>query len=140
MHSFDSLALYRILDANLNRLKEALRVIEDIMRFIYDEKDCTSRLKALRHRAILACESELLQSRDVIKDVGKTSIDSECVRENLQGVLSANFHRAFESARVLEEILKIESCHSFGDFATFKAIRYECYNLHKEILCSLSIH
>lgn len=132
-----SLALYRILDANLNRLKEALRVIEDIMRFIYNDKDCTARLKELRHRAVLNNESELLASRDVIKDIGKNSIDSECVRDNLQGILSANFHRAFESARVLEEILKLESCRTFGDFATFKAIRYECYNLHKEIILRL---
>ena len=30
--------LYRLIDANLNRLREGIRVIEDIQRFIFNNK------------------------------------------------------------------------------------------------------
>ncbi len=43
--------LFRLVDANLNRLKEGIRVIEDINRYIYDDQNITSKLKSLRHLA-----------------------------------------------------------------------------------------
>lgn len=131
MHSVDDKIL-RILDANLNRLKEGLRVIEDIMRFVYDDKECSSDIKQLRHKAVL--QNEVLKARNVLKDVGKATIASEAKRESIDSILHANFHRVFESARVLEEILKLESCAKYGDSDTFKSIRYEAYNLHKIII------
>ncbi len=39
----------RLIDANLNRLKEGIRVIEDINRYIFDDASLTSTLKQLRH-------------------------------------------------------------------------------------------
>ena len=29
--------IYRVIDANLNRLKEGLRVVEDIKRYVFDD-------------------------------------------------------------------------------------------------------
>ncbi len=37
--------IYRIIDANLNRASEGLRVIEDGVRFILDDRSFTEELK-----------------------------------------------------------------------------------------------
>jgi len=34
----------RLLDANLNRLREGIRVVEDIYRYIFNDKTTSSRL------------------------------------------------------------------------------------------------
>ncbi|MFN9929346.1 MAG: thiamine phosphate synthase, partial [bacterium] len=39
----------RMLDANLNRAREALRVMEDVARFCLQSEDLCGRLKSLRH-------------------------------------------------------------------------------------------
>ena len=42
-------AALRILDANLNRAREALRVLEDYARFALDDAQISASVKALRH-------------------------------------------------------------------------------------------
>lgn len=120
----------RILDANLNRLKEGIRVVEDIFRYIYNNKEITYMLKQMRHKAILQHTDLLLQSRDIECDIAKDSIETEIEREDLASIIHANFHRICESARVLEEFLKLKECKKFGKSQTFKHLRYEAYNLH----------
>ena len=39
----------RILDANANRAREALRVVEDYCRFVLDDRFLSGELKRLRH-------------------------------------------------------------------------------------------
>ena len=41
----------RLIDANLNRLREGIRVVEDIFRYIYNNKQISTKLKSLRHIA-----------------------------------------------------------------------------------------
>lgn len=41
----------RLIDANLNRLREGIRVVEDIFRYIYNNKEISTKLKSLRHIA-----------------------------------------------------------------------------------------
>ena len=116
----------RLIDANLNRLREGIRVVEDIFRYIYNDKNTALKLKDLRHKARTDNYNELLQTRDVINDVLRSSIKSEQNRDNLYSILIANFKRAQESARVLEEFTKLSS---IKDSENFKYIRYELYNL-----------
>ena len=117
---------YRIIDANLNRLREGIRVVEDIFRYIYNDKELSTKLKNLRHISRVENFYEILSSRDVQNDVLKESIKSEQNRDDLNSILIANFKRAQESARVLEELLKL---YSIKDSENFKYIRYEIYNL-----------
>ena len=117
---------YRIIDANLNRLREGIRVVEDIFRYIYNDKELSTKLKNLRHLSRVENFYEILSSRDVQNDVLKESIKSEQNRDDLYSILIANFKRAQESARVLEELLKL---YSIKDSENFKYIRYELYNL-----------
>jgi len=125
--------IYRVVDANLNRLKEGIRVVEDIMRYRDNNKELSSQLKSLRHKARINETKELLRNRNSINDVLRTSTKSEQTRDNIVNILTANFKRAEESARVLEEIFKLED---ITQSENFKTIRYELYNLEKEIILS----
>lgn len=124
----------RILDANLNRLSEGIRVVEDILRYGFNHKDFALSLKNLRHKCRITNYFELLNTRDSLKDVLKPSTKDEQTRENLENIFLANFKRAQESARVLEEILKLDSVQ---ESEHFKSIRYTLYTLEKEILTTL---
>ena len=116
----------RLIDANLNRLREGIRVVEDIFRYIYNDKQTALKLKELRHLSRLENYIELLETRDVKNDVLRSSIKSEQNRSDLYSILIANYKRAQESSRVLEEFTKLTS---IKDSENFKYIRYELYNL-----------
>lgn len=120
----------RLIDANLNRLREGIRVVEDIFRYIFNDKVTASRLKTIRHLARIENYQDLLESRDIKNDVLKSSTSSEQTRENLKSILIANFKRAQESARVLEEFGKL---FSSKESENFKYIRYELYDIEKSI-------
>ncbi len=121
----------RLIDANLNRLREGIRVVEDIFRYIYNDKQTSSKLKNLRHLSRLKNYTDLLSSRDIKNDVLKKSTSSEQSRDNLDSILIANFKRAQESSRVLEEFSKLISIE---DSENFKYIRYELYDLEKALI------
>jgi len=120
----------RLIDANLNRLREGIRVVEDIYRYIFNDKDVASQLKALRHKARISQYEQLLSSRDIQNDILKNSTKSEQTRKNLKSILIANFKRAQESSRVLEEFTKLIDI-SISE--NFKNIRYSLYHLEKTV-------
>jgi len=126
-----STSLLRVIDANLNRLKEGIRVIEDISRYKDNNKTLSKKLKTLRHLAKVDDINPLLKSRDAQNDVLRSTMDIEMQRSSLESVIIANYKRAQESSRVLEELYKIiEPTLS----ENFKHIRYELYTLEKENL------
>jgi thiamine-phosphate pyrophosphorylase len=122
--------IYRVVDANINRLKEGIRVIEDIIRYKENNKEIALKLKELRHLATFKSK-ELLKNRDSINDVLRTSTKSEQNRTSLESIIVANFKRAQESSRVLEEIFKLID---ISKSETYKYIRYELYGLEKRVL------
>ena len=123
--------LFRVCDANLNRLKEGIRVVEDIARYKDNNKELSLQLKELRHLAKIDDIKPLLDSRDSINDVLRKSTDSEMQRQTLQSIITANFKRAQESSRVLEEIYKLVDPQLSENF---KHIRYSLYALEKEFI------
>ncbi|MCW8896377.1 MAG: thiamine-phosphate pyrophosphorylase [Sulfurimonas sp.] len=123
--------LFRVIDANLNRLKEGIRVVEDILRYRDNNKELSSKLKLLRHKAKTEQTQELLKHRDSINDVLRSTIKSELNRTDINSIILANFKRAQESSRVLEELYKL---HNAEYSENFKYIRYELYALEKEVL------
>ena len=127
--------LYRVVDANLNRLKEGIRVVEDIVRYRDNNKELSCKLKHLRHKAKIQETLELLKERDSINDVLRDTIKSELNRCDISSIIIANFKRAQESARVLEELYKLYSAQYSENF---KQIRYELYALEKAILIDAS--
>jgi hypothetical protein len=129
-YNLQSSSNLRLIDANLNRLREGIRVIEDIFRYIFNDKETASKLKKLRHKSRINHLHNLLESRDIKNDVLKQSTTSEQTRKDLNSILIANFKRAQESSRVLEEFTKLISIE---DTNNFKYIRYELYDLEKNI-------
>ncbi|KIM04245.1 MAG: thiamine-phosphate pyrophosphorylase [Sulfurovum sp. AS07-7] len=125
---------WRLVDANLNRLKEGIRVIEDIARYLNDDASLASKLKNIRHKCKIDNYANIIKSRDSVNDVLKTSTSSEMQRSDINSILIANYKRTQESARVLEEIFKI-----FDPMLSdrFKKIRYELYTLEKNNLTNL---
>ncbi|RUM57971.1 MAG: thiamine-phosphate pyrophosphorylase [Nautilia sp.] len=123
--------ILRVIDANINRYREGIRVVEDIYRYVYNDKNISSSLKNLRHIKLPITQKELIDKRDSINDVLKTSTKSEQKRENLESIIIANLKRAQESARVLEEIFKLIDIKTSENF---KENRYQLYNLEKKIL------
>ena len=85
--------LLRLIDANLNRSQEGLRVCEDIARFILNDKTLTRSFKTLRHRVsglrkkMDLVKISLLKSRDVKGDVGKKTTLRETSRKNVKDII-----------------------------------------------------
>ncbi len=128
-------SLYQILDANINRAREGLRVVEEIFRFVRKNSKLTRRCKAMRHalQAILASSpidcGKLEQSRDSQKDTGRTiHTTREFTRASVDDVLCANLHRVGEALRVLEEFSKL---FDIAASRKFKDLRYDFYDLEK---------
>ncbi|MBE3022074.1 MULTISPECIES: thiamine-phosphate pyrophosphorylase [Campylobacter] len=121
--------IYRVIDANLNRLREGLRVVEDIMRYVFDEANLAYKIKNLRHKAKISSK-EYIKFRDAANDVLKPSTKTEQARANLSDLTVANLKRAQESARVLEECFKLIDLQ-YSEL--FKSIRYELYEIEKQI-------
>ena len=121
--------LCRVIDANLNRLKEGLRVVEDVRRYGFDDLALAKKIKNLRHKAKIP-QKEFLKFRDAANDVLKLSLKDEQIRLNLDDLQTANIKRAQESARVLEECFKLIDVKISE---IFKTVRYELYEIEKQI-------
>jgi len=123
--------LYRVIDANLNRLKEGIRVIEDMARYSDNNKQLAYELKTLRHLAKIDDITLLLNSRDAQNDVLKETRESEMNRSSIDSIIIANYKRGQESSRVLEELFKVVEPELSE---RFKTIRYALYTLEKHNL------
>ncbi|HNZ26916.1 MAG TPA: hypothetical protein PLG34_04580 [Spirochaetota bacterium] len=128
----------RIIDANINRVCEGLRVIEDICRFELSRNEYAKELKAIRHfiRKKLSINNLYLSVRDSINDGGRKYQEIEGSRSNVADLLKANFLRVEEGLRVLEETSKVD------DFlrkyiSEIKKFRFDIYSLEKNLLLSL---
>ncbi len=133
--SFITHPCFRIIDAAANRAREALRVIEDFVRFALDDRRLTEQCKQLRHdlAALLGQipGERLLAARETQSDVGTMlSTPSEEQRSDATDVLAANFARLQESLRSLEEFGKlIDPIWA----AKIKQFRYRTYTLHRAV-------
>ena len=147
-------SIFRVIDANLNRAAEGLRVTEDVFRFVLEDGYHASGLKQVRHQLVeaAACwqRRDLLASRDAVSDPGRgTEGANEYRRADCQAILEANFNRVCQSFRVLEEISKLptpaaasvgdavdepERTPAIGNAKHWERLRYEVYQLQKSAL------
>ncbi len=123
----------RILDANVNRAREALRVMEDAARFALDDLLLTAALKQLRHDFALALKQldNLDSYRDAPNDVGtKITTETELARDSISQVVIAAGKRLSEALRSIEEYGKILN----ADFArAIEKLRYRGYDLEQQL-------
>ncbi len=134
-------ALERIIDANFNRSREAVRVLEDLARLALDDEDLASDLKSLRHDLTAAVRSlpidpgQLLASRDTPGDVGtRLTTDGERSRASLEAVAGAAGARLSEALRSLEEASKALG----ADAGPIESVRYRSYELDRRLRTMLA--
>src|SRR5262245_34337303 len=109
-------SIARIIDANANRGREALRVMEDAARFGLNDAKLTEQLKSLRHDLRAALDllppGILEGNRDTPGDVGTDiSTSAEMNRHTLLDVVVAAGKRLSESLRSIEECCKTLNGH-----------------------------
>ena len=127
--------LLRVVDANFNRCKEGLRVVEDIFRFVLCNDPIRKKLRTMRHALDKIANEKVMReaitTRDSRYDLGKNTDNLEIKRKDVLDILYVNLQRAKESLRVLEEFFKIISVSRAKQI---KKLRYEIYSLEKKIL------
>jgi len=125
----------RIIDANINRAKEGLRVCEEIARFILNSRIFTEEFKKIRHKINtilkeLPSYATIIRERESAKDIGKNIYASELKRKSYRDIFFANIQRVKESIRVLEEFSKLKNTRLAKEF---KNLRYRIYELEKKV-------
>jgi thiamine-phosphate pyrophosphorylase len=127
-------SLERILDANLDRAREGLRVVEEWCRFGLNNSQLTEKCKQLRQEIASWHSLELRLARDTREDIGtELSHPQEEKRSSIEQVLQANLCRSQEALRVVEEYGKLYK-PEMG--TAFKQIRYQVYILESILLIS----
>ncbi len=124
--------ILRLLDANINRITEGLRVVEEVLRFVYKEDKIYKTLRNIRHRIVKLFEEFYPQTvfqRTSIIDPGRTAIENSY--KNLKQLVVSNFHRVTESLRVLEEIAKLVNTKKIPKV---KKLRYKVYDIEKYVI------
>ncbi len=120
--------MYRIIDANLNRATEALRVLEEIARFKLDDKNLSTQLKNIRHQICTFFDDEydfLIISRDTLNDVGVDIINPTKTEKsylNIESIFRSNFKRLEQALRVLSEYANLSD-----------NFRYQIYTIEKNM-------
>ena len=127
--------IYRILDANFNRAREALRVIEDCGRFALNDPAITAMAKCFRSELKETLDhlpaGELITARDTAGDFGtELTSPSEPNRQDIQDVAIAACKRLTESLRTIEEYCKIVSPEQT---VAVERMRYDAYTLEQRL-------
>ncbi|WP_366924441.1 thiamine phosphate synthase [Metallumcola ferriviriculae] len=123
---------YRIIDANINRVAEGVRVLEDISRFIIENPDTTNSLRELRHRIRKSfSHPRLANYRNAAGDIGlsvsaATTWDN---KGNISDLVTGNFKRIQEGIRSIEEHLKILGYNQQSK--VYETLRFSAYQLEK---------
>ena len=135
-------AVHRILDANANRAREALRVMEESARFILNDGVLSHGIKSLRHdlAKVLAAVPGLIANRDTPRDVGTSiSTDAEQIRESVCDVAVAAGKRLSEALRAIEEYGKTlpDSVGATGFAERIERLRYRGYDIEQKLIQAL---
>ncbi len=127
-----------MIDANLNRAREAARVLEDLARFVLSDAELQARAKRLRHELVERVREAaldgalLLAARDVAGDPGTgVSTPTEMRRESASDLAAANAARLSEALRAIEEAAK--ALPAQGLAAGVERLRYESYDLDRAL-------
>ena len=125
----------RIVDANANRAREALRVLEEFARFSLNDRWLSSRIKSLRHALAQALVDfgggQLVRARNIASDVGRSiETEAEYMRGCVGDVAIAAAKRAAEALRVIEEYTKTTGSELSRRFET---LRYELYEIERAV-------
>ena len=124
--------IYQIIDANLDRAREGLRVLEDWARFGLGENDFVVKIKNFRQILGKNHLEVYKQSRNHIEDQCKGLTHQEQIKRGTpEQIISSNSGRIQEALRVIEEFSRLHN-HELSKIAS--EIRYEIYTLEIDLL------
>ncbi|NRB09009.1 MAG: thiamine phosphate synthase [Richelia sp.] len=124
--------VYRILDTNLDRTREGLRILEEWCRFGLNSSQLVTECKNLRQEVAQWHSEEMKAARDTPGDAGTELTHAlEEKRSNINSLIAANFCRVQEAMRVLEEYSKLYD-PKMGK--AFKQMRYRVYTLQSDFM------
>jgi len=128
----EDLRIFQIIDANLDRAREGLRVLEDWSRFGLGENNYVTRIKNFRQILGKNHLEIYKQTRNYIEDKCKGITHSEQLnRKNPEQIISSNAGRVQEALRVIEEFSRPHN----NDLSKIASeIRYEIYTLEIDLL------
>ncbi len=128
----------RLIDANYNRAREGLRVVEDFSRFVRDDEATVEAIKGIRHAlqtALASVIGEAVLHRDIANDVGtQITTATESSRADLHAVVAANSRRIPEALRAIEEASKTID-PAIG--RAVERVRYDYYAIEQRVLSTL---
>ncbi len=128
--------VYRMIDVNLNRTSEGIRVLEDITRFVIEDSKITADLREIRHavrKLLIESDGQLILSRNASTDIGRkiskeSKVDS---KKGLRQLLVSNFKRVEEGLRSIEESLKI--IDHYPKSKQVENLRFKIYEIEKRV-------
>lgn len=125
---------FALIDSNLERALEGLRVLDEMARFVLINDSSFARLKTLRHE--VAALGEIFGSIHLLmarggNEAATIDLPSENKRHSSWAIIRANCNRAAESLRTLEEFSKL---YAPSITAEIKNKRYELYQLELGLL------
>ncbi len=124
-------AIARILDANLDRAREGVRIIEEWCRFALNNPELADKCKQMRQAIAQWHTLDLKMARDTPNDAGtQLSHPQEETRQSIEHLLQVNCGRLQEALRVLEEYGKL---YKIEMGQAFKTLRYQAYTLESEL-------
>ncbi len=128
----EDLRIYQIVDANLDRAREGLRVLEDWARFGLGQEKYVEKIKNFRQILGKNHLEVYKQSRNHIEDKCKGLNHKEQInRKTSEQIVSSNSGRVQEALRVIEEYSRLHN-HELSKIAS--EIRYEIYTLEVDLL------
>ncbi|ARV60867.1 thiamine-phosphate diphosphorylase [Nostocales cyanobacterium HT-58-2] len=124
--------VYRILDANLDRAREGLRIIEEWCRFGLNNANLAAECKKERQELARWHTAQMRAARNTPGDPGTDlTHPQEEQRTSIKSLLQANFCRVQEALRVLEEYSKLDNLN-MGK--SCKQMRYRIYTLESQLM------
>ena len=128
----EDLRIAQIIDANLDRAREGLRVLEDWARFGLGREDFVKRFKDFRQILGKNHLNYYKQARNSQQDVCEgLSHPEQFKRLTIESIISSNSARVQEALRVIEEFTR----NRHDELASSASkIRYETYQLERELL------
>ncbi len=131
---YNKTIMKRIIDVNLNRTAEGLRILEEISRFVLNNRDFSSFIKKTRHKICQIQEADyqnLLIARDSLNDIGP-KIQNPDSRVDIEMIFKANVKRIQQSLRVLEE-------YDINNSSVYEKLRYQIYDFEKKMWSALKL-
>lgn len=130
----------RLIDANLDRIGEGLRVLEDIARFVLNDGELSRQFKILRHNLQQSSHfapQRLLVARNTVGDMARDiETPDEGQRADLPALAVANSRRVQQSLRVMEEFAKLPPPPPASSLE-FKQARFTLYKLEQDLVAKL---